>query len=47
MLGLTRTGLLRLVQRGALVPVVKLPGRTGAYLFDRTDVEALVAERAK
>lgn len=46
MLGLTRAGLIRLVQRGGL-PARKLPGRTGAYLFDPADVAALIAERAK
>ena len=46
-LGLTRAGLTRLVQRGGLTPVVKLPGRTGAYLFDPDEVAALAAERAK
>ena len=33
----------RLVQTGELVPVAKIPGRTGAYLFRRGDVEALKA----
>lgn len=42
-----RKGVRRLVERGALVPVLKLPGLTGAYLFARADVEALAAERAK
>ena len=36
----------RLVQAGKLTPAVKLPGRRGAYLFNRADVEALAAERA-
>lgn len=33
----------RLVQTGELTPVAKIPGRTGAYLFRRADVEALKA----
>ena len=33
---------LRLVERGRLVPLAKLPGRTGAYLFNPADVDALV-----
>ncbi len=31
----------RMVAAGTLVPVVTAPGKTGAYLFDRRDVEAL------
>lgn len=42
-----RKGVRRLIERGALVPVQKLPGLTGAYLFDRADVEALAAERSR
>lgn len=45
-LGLTRAGLIRLVQRGG-INARKLPGRTGAYLFDPDEVAALAAERAK
>lgn len=47
MLGITRAGLIRLVQRGGITPAIKMPGKTGAYLFEREDVEALIAERAK
>ena len=36
----------RMAQEGELPVVGKLPGRTGAYLFDRAAVEALAAERA-
>ena len=32
---------LRLVESGRLAPAVKIPGQTGAYLFHRSDVEAL------
>lgn len=41
-----RKGVRRLVERGDLVPVRKLPGLTGAYLFDPVAVEALAAERS-
>lgn len=36
----------RQAERGELPTVGKLPGRTGAFLFDRTVIEALAAERA-
>lgn len=36
----------RLIEEGALSPTMKLPGKTGAYLFDRADVEALKESRA-
>lgn len=36
---------LRLVSDDRLKPEMKLPGRTGAYLFDRAEVERLAAER--
>jgi len=31
----------RMVARGDLVPAVKVPGKRGAYLFRRSDVERL------
>lgn len=36
----------RMVEAGSLTAVHKLPGTTGAYLFRRTDVEALIAKDA-
>jgi excisionase family DNA binding protein len=36
----------RWVKSGALTPAHKLPGKNGAYLFNRGDVEALAVERA-
>lgn len=36
---------LRLVDRGALEPTAKLPGKTGAYLFDAADVALIAKER--
>lgn len=38
-LGLSVRSVLRLVERGDLRPAMKLPGRTGAYLFDVSDLE--------
>lgn len=32
-LGISRRQVLRLAERGDLTPALKLPGRTGAYLF--------------
>lgn len=37
----------RLVGAGELATARKLPGRTGAYLFRRADVEALREQRAQ
>lgn len=34
----------RYVGYGKLSPVYKLPGKTGAFLFNRADVERLAAE---
>ena len=36
----------RYVSVGILAPSRKLPGRTGAFLFRRADVERLAAKRA-
>lgn len=44
-LGLGRSQLGRLVRRGILVPIVKLDGRTGAYMFGRASVLALKQAR--
>lgn len=35
-----------MVKQGRLVPAQKLPGKRGAFLFRRTDVESLAQERA-
>lgn len=40
-----RKTILRLIAAGRLSPTRKLPTRTGAYLFDRADVERIAAER--
>lgn len=43
----SRWAVLRLVKSGQLAPVQKLPGETGAYLFDPAVVEALAVERGE
>lgn len=43
LLGIDRSGVIKRVKAGDLSPVQKLPGRTGAYLFRRSDVEAVAA----
>lgn len=35
----------RAVKEGRLTPSRKLPGRTGPYLFRRSDIEAFKAQR--
>ncbi len=37
----------RYVREHKLTPSRKLPGRTGAYLFWRADIEAIATERAQ
>lgn len=37
----------RLAVAGTLPPAMKLPGKTGAYLFAKRDVERLAAKRAE
>jgi excisionase family DNA binding protein len=46
MLGIDRATLVRWIEGGKIVPLQKLPGKTGSYLFRREDVESLVAEIA-
>lgn len=41
-----RATITRWVEAGKLTPAHKLPGRTGAFLFSRADVEKLAAELA-
>jgi predicted site-specific integrase-resolvase len=45
-LGVERSTLNRWAQMGR-VPVMKLPGHTGAYIYRRGDIEALRDARAK
>lgn len=42
-IGVDRTTFFRWVQLGRIEPVMRLPGATGAMLFDPADVEALIA----
>lgn len=37
----------RWVTSGDLIPAHKLPGKNGAYLFKREDVDRLIADRAE
>lgn len=46
-LGVGRPSLVRMVQTGRLEAAMKLPGASGAYLFDPETVDALVTERAR
>ena len=41
MLGRHVATISRMVANGRLTPAVKVPGKTGAYLFAREDVEAI------
>ena len=47
LLGINRSTLVRMVKGDRLTPAMKLPGASGAYVFDRADVEAHAAERAR
>lgn len=44
-LGVNRRTLTRWVAQGRLVPVLQLPGQTGAFLFEPADVDRLATER--
>ena len=45
-LGKSRATIKRWALHGTLPPVIKMPGETGAYLFDRAVVEALAEDAA-
>lgn len=45
-LSIDKATLTRWVAAGTIQSAHKLPGRNGAYLFARADIEALQAERA-
>lgn len=47
LLGVTPSGISRMVKRGALAPVQRAPGQRGAFLFDRSEIERLAAERGR
>lgn len=44
--GRDRSTIIRWISAGKLTPTRKLPGRTGSYLLDRSDVVRLAAEVA-
>lgn len=44
--GIDRSTLSRWIKDGTAVPAMRLPGKTGAYLFTLDEVERLAAERA-
>lgn len=44
-LGVSRTTVKRKAANGKLPVAAKVPGGTGAYLFDRATIEALASER--
>lgn len=46
LLGINRKTVLRMVQRGELTPATKGTGIRGAYFFDRSEVQKLLADSA-
>ena len=44
-LDVDRSTLVRMVKSGRLTAETKMPGASGAYVFARSDVEALAAQR--
>lgn len=47
LLGVDRRSVVRFIDNGDLTALDKLPGRTGAYLFNREDVERFAETRSK
>lgn len=45
-LGIDKATLTRWATAGMVTAAHKLPGRNGAYLFDRRDIEAIARQRA-
>lgn len=45
-LGVDRSGIIRRIKAGQLVPAKTLPGRTGSHLFERAAVVALLENGA-
>lgn len=43
-LGVPRTTLASRLAAGTIAPAIKLPGRTGAFLFDRSYIEQIAAD---
>lgn len=46
LLDLDTSTVLRMAKSGAIPHAYKIPGRTGAYIFDRQQIERLAAKRA-
>jgi hypothetical protein len=46
MLGRSVATVNRMVALGQIQPAKKLPGKTGAYLFEAREIERLVSDRA-
>jgi excisionase family DNA binding protein len=47
MLGVSKDTLIRMVARGTLKAAHKMSGTSGAYLFERADVEQLAREKTE
>lgn len=43
-LGISRRTLLDRVAQGKITPVLRMPGKTGAYLFDAEQIDRLATE---
>lgn len=46
LLNIDRATLTRWVDKGTIQPTFKFPGKTGGFLFNRADIEALATEQA-
>jgi len=47
LLGIDRSTLSRRVARGEITPAQKLPGETGPFLFERTEIDRVLADHAE
>lgn len=45
-LGVSRDSLVRMIAAGTITKTTKMPGASGAWLFDRDEIEQLAAELA-
>lgn len=45
-LGVSKDTLIRMAARGEVTPLHKMPGPNGAYVFSRTEIERLAADKA-
>lgn len=44
-LGVSRDSLVRMAAKGEITKVTKMPGKSGAWLFDREEIEQLAIKR--